>query len=120
MGLQDLRAAGSSGLGFSALHVFNLLYRSASRFSFLAFGSKARGVSFRQLLVVVRMHGCSAASGNVCHADEIPNVWSDFVLNNELGLTVPTSALLTMYIDIDRKNVLHEDSSNIHILLGMV
>lgn len=32
---------------------------------------------------------CNSASGNVCHTDEIPYVWSDFVQKNELGLTVP-------------------------------
>lgn len=32
---------------------------------------------------------CNFASGNVCHTDEIPYVWSDFVQKNELGLTVP-------------------------------
>lgn len=32
---------------------------------------------------------CGLASGNVCHTDEIPYVWSDFVQKNDLGLTVP-------------------------------
>lgn len=32
---------------------------------------------------------CNSASGNVCHTDEIPYVWSDFVQKNDLGLTVP-------------------------------
>lgn len=32
---------------------------------------------------------CVFASGNVCHTDEIPYVWSDFVEKNNLGLTVP-------------------------------
>lgn len=32
---------------------------------------------------------CSASSGNVCHTDEIPYVWSQFVQKDGFGLTVP-------------------------------
>jgi carboxylesterase type B len=32
---------------------------------------------------------CAPASGNVCHTNEIPYVWSDFVEKDEFGLTVP-------------------------------
>lgn len=32
---------------------------------------------------------CAFATGNVCHTDDIPYVWSDFVQKNDLGITVP-------------------------------
>lgn len=34
---------------------------------------------------------CSAASGNVCHTDDIPYVWSQFVEKDQFGFTVPAT-----------------------------